>query len=262
MPQHHLDVALIDETKKVTFKELSRARAVLQKRLRRDLAPIWGVSATIELYRDSRDAPREAWPVTIKDKLQSNALTFHADDKGKPYAQVLYSPDWVLSLSHSLVEMLVDPFGDRFATGPCPQKGHKHDVQFLVEICDPCTTDKYAYEIDGIRVSDFCTPDYYRKKPSGARYSFTNAFSKPFQLLRGGYFTWQEDGNWWQRLWFLGKGKTFSIGPVQSSEGSRRQKVSVQMLMLSQIKRGQQARPRSVQALIEELIRDYAPPSS
>ena len=59
MPQHHLDVALIDETKKVTFKELSRARAVLQKRLRRDLAPIWGVSATIELYRDSRDAPRE-----------------------------------------------------------------------------------------------------------------------------------------------------------------------------------------------------------
>lgn len=263
MPKQHVDVALIDETKKATGKELNRARAVLQKRLRRDFAPIWGVSATIEIYSDLRDVPKEAWPVTIKDELgQAGALTFHTDDKGQPYTQVLYGPDWVHSLSHSLVEMLVDPFGNRFATGPCPQKGHKHDVQFLVEICDPCTNDKYSYEIDGIRVSDFCTPDYYLKKPSGARYSFTNAFSKPFQLLRGGYFTWQEDGNWWQRQWFFGKGTTLNLGRLQSSEGSRRQKVSVQMLMLSQIKRGQQARPRNVQALIEELIRDYAAPSS
>src|SRR6516162_6901259 len=260
MTQHHVDVALVDATKKVTGKELSRARAVLQKRLRRDFAPIWGVSATIEIC-DSRDVPKEAWQVTIKDKLQVGALTIHTADKGKPYAQVLYGPDWVHSLSHSLVEMLVDPFGNRLATGPCPHKDHKHDVQFLVEICDPCTTYKFAYEIDGIRVSDFCTPDYYQKKPSGARYSFRNAFSKPFQLLRGGYFTWQEDGAWWQRQWLSGEAQTVSFGPVQSTTSSRRQKVSVQLLMLSQIKRGQQERPRNIQTLIEELIHDYGAPS-
>jgi hypothetical protein len=261
VPQQHIDVALIDATKKVPGKELSQARAVLQKRLRRDFAPVWGVSATIEIYSDSRGVPKEAWPVTIENKLgRSEALTIHSEDRGKPYAQVLYRPDWVHSLSHSLVEMLVDPLAKRLATGPCPQKGHKHDVQFLVEICDPCTSNKYAYEIDGIRVSDFCTPDYYQKKPSGARYSFTNAFSKPFQLLRGGYFTWQEDGNWWQRQWFFGKGTTFKLGRLQSR--SHRQKVSIQLLMLSHLKRVQQERPTSVQALIEELIRDYAVPSS
>jgi len=262
MPTKHVDLALIAETQKVTPKELNRARAVLQKRLRHDFAPIWDISATIQIYANAHDVPEDAWPVTIKDKLDhAGALAIHSENKGRPYAQALPGPDWVSSLSHSLVEMLVDPFGNHLATGPCPQKGHKHDVQFLVEICDPCTDVKYAYEIDGIPVSDFCTPDYYQKKPSTARYTFKGAFTRPFQLLSGGYYTWQEDGSWWQRLWFGKSSTTMNVGRVQGAK-SRRRRASLQMLMLIQIKQGLEARPHSVQALIEELIRAYIAPSS
>ena len=47
-------VALVADTTKIDDAELKRVEQALQTRVRRDLAPIWEVGATIQSYRDSR----------------------------------------------------------------------------------------------------------------------------------------------------------------------------------------------------------------
>jgi hypothetical protein len=179
---------------------------------------------------------------------------------------VLYGPGWEFLASHDLVEMLIDPHGNRLARGPCPQKGHRHSVSFLVEICDPCASVDNGYDIDGIRVADFCTPQYYGAATSGARYSFTGAIQKPFQVLKGGYQSWQEGGHWWQKQWFGAKPIFQDLGEfdggAKSSAGSsavsvKRRKMSTQMVMFEQIKEDLEMRPTSTRAVIEALISTY-----
>ena len=93
--------------------------------------------------------------------------------------------------------MLVDPVGNRlWAARAISLVGTKitdgeGDLEFLVEICDPCEGPRYTYEIDGIEVSDFITPDFYAHHAMpNVQYSFTGAIKAPRQVLHGGYITW------------------------------------------------------------------------
>lgn len=66
----------------------------------------------------------------------------------------------------------------------------RHET-YVVEACDPCEADKYAYAIQGIEVSDFLTPHFYDPvETPGTRYSFTGAIKAPRQILAGGYISW------------------------------------------------------------------------
>jgi hypothetical protein len=52
-------------------------------------------------------------------------------------------------------------------------------------------SNNYAYQIDGILVSDFITPAFYDPAvTSSARYSFTGAVKNPREILPGGYISW------------------------------------------------------------------------
>jgi hypothetical protein len=49
-------------------------------------------------------------------KLPPDEGGFHLDKKNQPYAEVIGTPDsndWTLDASHEIVEMLVDPMGNR-----------------------------------------------------------------------------------------------------------------------------------------------------
>ena len=75
--------------------------------------------------------------------------------------------------------MLVDPYGNKLQSsqsieivGGSIQDG-TGELEYLVEACDPCEADKYAYPIQGIAVSDFITPRFYDPVVTpGTRYSF------------------------------------------------------------------------------------------
>jgi hypothetical protein len=77
------------------------------------------------------------------------------------------SAEWTLDASHETIEMLVDPYGNRLqnSTSIEIEKGKIEDgtgeSAYLVEACDPCEADKFAYAIQGIEVSDFLTPHFY-----------------------------------------------------------------------------------------------------
>src|SRR5207248_9229881 len=104
--------------------------------------------------------PPGAWPLIVLDEPRA-VTSVHRDRHGRPYAEVRAGDHWPLRASHQLLEMLADPDGQRFMLGRClGSRARRRQVGYLVEICDPCQV--FHYTIDGVRVSNFVTPDYYR----------------------------------------------------------------------------------------------------
>jgi hypothetical protein len=93
--------------------------------------------------------------------------------------------------------MLVDPYGNRMQSSVAIEIVGKKiqdgtgQYGYLVEACDPCEDNSYAYTINGVRVSHFITPHFYDPLvTSGTRYSLTGAIKGPRQILPGGYISW------------------------------------------------------------------------
>ena len=111
--------------------------------------------------------------------------------------------------SHEIIEMLIDPNGNRTQTSQAITIDGDNVVDadgtfdYLVEACDPCEADNFAYEIGGVAVSDFITPDFYDPTVlPGVQYSFMGNVTRPRQLLEGGYISYiGSDGQWRQILW-------------------------------------------------------------
>jgi hypothetical protein len=186
-------IAIVSEVPALTLAELEPVVAALQKQIDDDFAPIWGVAAEIIAVAPGQAPPAGAWTLTVKGHFEAHGMSgLHYDTDGNPWAVIAHGSDWTLAASHELLEMLVDPLADRIISGPSPH-GEKNEVHILVEVCDPCQEANFAYEIDGVSVSDFLTPSYYEPDaPAGTRFSFQGSITAPFQLLEGGYITWQD----------------------------------------------------------------------
>lgn len=207
-------IALLSGTARVSFPELARVSAALQKQVTRDFGPIWGINATVDPLAEASDVPMGYWPVTVLDNIPAaNASGYHLDERGQPLAKIAWSPTWSLTASHEILEMLVDPFGSQTISGPSVKdKGQR--VTYLVEVCDPCESADCAYQINTglagqeIPVSDFYTPNYFDPVAiAGKRYSFSGKITGPRQVLNGGYLSWQSaDGHIWQLFGPAGMG--------------------------------------------------------
>jgi hypothetical protein len=146
--------------------------------------------------------------VIIKSDLGiSGSDGYHSDSNGKPFALVRYVPrlDWTFTASRELLDMLVDPFGERLQPGPSLNPAdHGKVVRFLVEICAPIGGPEQAYQIDGVSVSDFVTPEFFGgAKKEGAKYSFRGSAAGPLKINKQGYISWRdEQQKWYQLTWF------------------------------------------------------------
>jgi hypothetical protein len=225
-------LALVSESKLVGIGDVMRVAAALQKQASRDLAPIWGISATVDAFEKLEDVPIGYWPMIVKDDIGfSGAAGIHLDKDRQPFALITSSSDldlWSLTASHESLEMLVDPFGDRLIAGDSPKEGQGR-VSFLVEVSDPSEAAEYAYTCNGILVSDFYTPNFFDPVASpSVRYSFTGAIKEPRDVLHGGYLSWVDSttGHWWQEIWFGGAESQFrDIGPLDATAGSLRSQI-------------------------------------
>jgi len=124
--------------------------------------------------------------------------------------------------------MLADPFGNRLvpSTSPMPGQGR---VEILVEVCDPPEDDAFAYQVNGVLVSDFYTPRYFDpvKRPEAA-YDFSGAITSPREVLRGGYLSWHNptDDHWYQEIFFDGSEPQFrDLGVLSRGKGSLREMI-------------------------------------
>jgi hypothetical protein len=208
-------IALVRQSAQIEEKTFLAVSAALQKQLTRDFTPIWSVQATISPFMHPEEVPSGYWPVHIMDAIPApGAEGYHTDEHHQPFALVRWSPSWSVTASHEMLEMVVDPFGDRLMTAPAPEITEAGQVNYLVEICDPCESDRYAYPINGIAVSDFYTPDYFDLyQKTGVRYSAAGHIQQPRQLLKEGYLSWMNPITllWYQATWFGKKPEVHEI---------------------------------------------------
>jgi hypothetical protein len=184
-------VALISQTPKVKMDDLTLASAAMQKQVTRDLGPAWDIEASVDNFEKLEDVPLGYWQVIIRDDIPYDAQGIHLNQaNGQPFALVKYSDDWPLTTSHEVMEMLVDPSGNRTVAvnSPKPDQGR---VLVLIEVCDPSEAARFGYSVNGILLSDFYTRRFLDPVFSdGVQYSFTGAIKKPLDVLDGGYISW------------------------------------------------------------------------
>ena len=206
-------VAVVSLTSEVSNRSLMQAAAALQKQVTRDFSPYWGLPATVDAFEDLASVPSDYYHVVVfgdpgeladqldveigADRAASLMQRFEREAlqgihlnafTRQPFALVAASDTWTVSLSHEVLEMLADPFGNRLVAAAHPLQPDQR-VKYLLEVCDPCLT--AWYPVNGVPVSDFCTPRYFDPvRVDAISYSFTGALEHPLDMVEGGYLTW------------------------------------------------------------------------
>lgn len=208
-----IQVGLVDMTGKIAAELVQSAALALNLQVTRDLPQFWPVSATVTYLSNPKKIPAGVWPVQLVKSLPPGEGGFHTDKHKQPFSKVIASPTdntWTIDASHEILEMLVDPWGNRMQSSVAVEivAGKIEDgtgqYGYLVEACDPCEDNSYAYTINGIAVSDFITPHFYDPlATAGTRYSFGGNITAPRQILPGGYISFVDPikDEWEQILW-------------------------------------------------------------
>jgi hypothetical protein len=230
-----IQVGLVDKTGEINPDLLHTTAAALSIQVTRDLTQFWTVQATVSVLPNPAKIPAGVWPVFLVKSLPPGEGGFHMDQHNQPFSKVIASAaseEWTIDASHEVLEMLVDPYGNRLQNSTSIEiKGGKiqdgtGQFGYLVEACDPCEADKYSYGINGIAVSDFITPRFYDPVvTTGTRYSFTGAIKAPRQILPGGYISWvNNETNQMQQLLYVDPSKApviKNLGPVPAGMALR-----------------------------------------
>jgi hypothetical protein len=206
-------VALVSLTDEIATRDLMRVSAAVQTQLTRDFVPFWGLPATIDAFADLLSIPSDYWPVVIFGDVEElagrlgsaigeeRAMTLLAGFDAnrfqglhlnaytrQPFALVQVSESWPVTVSHEALEILSNPSGNAMRAAAHPLTTDVR-VNYLLEICDPCMPAWYL--VNGIPVSDFCTPRFFDPVRFGpGRYSFTGEIAYPMEILDGGYVSW------------------------------------------------------------------------
>ncbi|WP_052941523.1 hypothetical protein [Chromobacterium subtsugae] len=179
--------ALLSASPLVKFKDLAPVAGAVTRQVNGDFFSYWNINGAVTSFTDQAQVPPDYYRITVVQGRPEGLLGIHHDDNGQPYAYVSDEGLWSVTVSHEVLEMLVDPTFAAVRPGPIGDK----QVDFLVEICDPCQA--VAYSIDGISVSDFVTPEYYdTSPPTNARFTCQAAVTEAFGVAAGGYLTWMD----------------------------------------------------------------------
>jgi hypothetical protein len=231
-----IQIGLVDTTGQIDPKLVQATSIAINLQVTRDLPQFWPTSATVICLPSPDAVPAGIWPVQLVTTLPDGEGGYHTDQNNQPYAHVIASPNnsiWTIDASHEILEMLVDPWGNRMQSSVAIEitNGKIQDgtgqFNYLVEACDPCEDNQYAYTVNGIAVSDFITPRFYDPLvTSGTRYSFTGAIQAPRQILPGGYLSYVDlqQNNWEQILWLdPSKPPTIQNLPMPAADKSLRE---------------------------------------
>jgi hypothetical protein len=227
-----IQISVINSSTVLTDNQVSDVVPVLQKQVTQDFYPVWGVDAQLTFVPSTSDPdPSSWWLVILDDSDQANALGYHdITSEGLPLGKVFAGSDmkfgsnWTVTASHELLEMLGDPDINLTAF---VQTSDTAGTLYAYEVCDACEADQYAYQIDGVDVSDFVYPAWFEsfRKPSSTQFDKQNQITQPFQLLDGGYigvFDVSAGSGWHSIMAKTTLASVFSRGAVGSRRERRR----------------------------------------
>jgi hypothetical protein len=191
----------------LTDAEVQAVVAPLQKQIDRDFLPAWHahgvepVKVSFATIKDIPSLPPDCWPIFLnKHSLDEGALGWHDDDAMQNihvYSRVFvgdcirYGLNWQVTVSHEALEILLDPDIRRVF-------GIRSGLYAAVEACDAVESDDLAYDIDGVKVSDFVLPAYFSHSATGPFDHGGHLHAPCPALTPGGYMSLRDLSGWHQ----------------------------------------------------------------
>jgi hypothetical protein len=215
-------VLVVNESTRVSDKDVQRVIPALQAQISEHFAPIWRSDATLSYVQGK--PPLGHWVVGIFDNNdKAGAAGYHdLTPDGLPLGKVFAGTTidtgghWTVTLSHETLEMLGDP-------GINMSVQQADNVSFFAyEACDPCEDDQFGYSIDGVMLSDFVFPEWFGGV-TGSQYDYNKKIDFAGELLANGYIgVWTAGKGWTQKTGILTKGDTRHRPQVGSRRERRR----------------------------------------
>lgn len=192
--QHHVPtIACFNRAKTPLGAEFDALVAAMQKFVDEHLAPVWGTPAKLV---KSTGFVKGTWAIAFLDNADdANTEGYHdVTPEGLPMAKVFVRTTIKLkeivsvAASHELAEMLVDPGTNLYSAGP--KKNRLYDY----EAADP--VEELHFEVNGIPMSDFVYPEYFETfhKPGSVLFDHMGKLKRPFEVAKGGYQSFWENG--------------------------------------------------------------------
>jgi hypothetical protein len=187
-------IAFVNQSTVVSDAQLAQIVAALQIQIDRDFAPIWKLGANLVAIPKGQLPAATDWIMYIMDTSdQAGALGYHdLTPAGYPIGKVFakddqkYGSSLSVTISHELVEILVDPY---ISNCVFSQQTNTTGTLYAFESADPVEDDTFGYLINGILVSDFVFPAWFEeaRAPNSTQFDFRNIVHAPFTLAEGGY---------------------------------------------------------------------------
>ena len=205
-----INVSISNSSTCLNDVQVSSVISALQKQVSLDFAPIWGADASLSFVPKGKTPDPESWHIVVLDNSdQAGALGYHdVTPSGLPLGKIFakddidYGSSWTVTMSHELLEMLADPDINR--TFQVPSSDGSFQL-YAAEVCDPCEDDSVGYQIDGILVSDFVYPAWFKPAtlqiPSLPPYDKTGALSYPLNIAFNGYQSIYSPGSGWHQVY-------------------------------------------------------------
>ncbi|HEY7045454.1 MAG TPA: hypothetical protein VH419_17420 [Nocardioidaceae bacterium] len=230
MPRKRPLIAILNESTLITDDEIAPIVAAAQRAVDENFEPAWGATARLRQIPSGESPPAKAWWIGFFDDSDvANALGYHdvTDEDlplGKAFVRTVqhYGASLSVDFTHELFEMLADPYV--MLDVQIDNKG----TRFAHEVCDAVEADELGYDVDGVLISDFVTPEWFAPHFDGP-YDLKEHTSKALQLLPGGYIgVWTPEKGWSQRFGKDDGGVTDELADQPSRIwprlGSRRQR--------------------------------------
>lgn len=197
-----LHIAVINESTAISDEEVEAMIPAFERQYNRDLQPVWSVDPATFAFRRSGTKPHDGawWVVFLDNSDQADDLAYHdLTSEGLPLSKVFVKTlredkaSISVGATHEICEMAVDPWLNGAYQGPT-------NIFWAGEICDPVEDDSYGYEIGGVLVTDFVTPNWFALKSVGPAIDFRGHASKAFEVLSGGYAQKYEHNRGWVQV--------------------------------------------------------------
>lgn len=212
----HRKIAIYDTTQRLSFTWLTKVAQAIQLQMNRDVFTHWNVSAQVQAFEQLSQIPSDFWQVSIQTSVENgyNGVHWYHPTSLIPYAQVRYD-DWKTKafslnrlskvLSEEIIEMCVDPFGEKTISGKDWQNPNQA-IDLLVEIGDPIASLDIGYYIDEIFVSNFIYPSYFNLfHTSEMMYDHLGLLQKPLDILDKSYQIFRRAGQWYKAFKIQGQ---------------------------------------------------------
>ena len=168
-------ISIINFSSELKDKDIQTAIRAVNRQVMDDFMPIWGSGYLLRLHEASFDPLQsdslkeepvrgEGVIYLVDEASLPGALGFHDLNAGETpfgFVFILDPNDWTVTLSHEVLELIIDPIAFIFVPGPDPRDPTNLDkfVWHTYEVCD--AVEETSYKIDGVEVSNFVTPSYF-----------------------------------------------------------------------------------------------------